>query len=109
MRSRRSPRTISERHRDLGHPTTRDADRRVLPQSASERHSSPALTPRQREVVALLIGTGLSCKQIAAKLDLSEGTVRTHMERIYRAFGVHSRPELTIALLVLPSSSPQPS
>jgi DNA-binding NarL/FixJ family response regulator len=56
------------------------------------------LTPRQRDVAALLVGTGLSYKEIAARLDRSEGTVRTHTERIYRALGVHSRPELTVAL-----------
>ncbi|MFO0590327.1 MAG: helix-turn-helix transcriptional regulator [Polyangiaceae bacterium] len=64
---------------------------------------SPPLTPRQRDVTALLVSTGLSCKEIAARLGLSEGTIRTHMERIYRAFGVHSRPELTATLLAPPS------
>jgi DNA-binding NarL/FixJ family response regulator len=63
----------------------------------ADRSASPALTPRQRDVVALLVGTGLSYKQIAAQLARSEGTVRTHTERIYRAFGVHSRLELIVA------------
>jgi DNA-binding NarL/FixJ family response regulator len=68
------------------------------------------LTSRQREIAALLVGTGLSYKQIAARLDRSEGTVRTHTERIYRAFGVHSRPELTVVLQspgTCPPSAPQ--
>jgi DNA-binding NarL/FixJ family response regulator len=56
------------------------------------------LTPRQREVATLLVDTGLAYKEIAARLNMSEGTVRTHTEKIYRAFDVHSRPELTAAL-----------
>lgn len=109
MRSKRFPRTLSERHSDLGHPPARDVERRVIPLPLAERCASPALTPRQRDVLALLIGTGLSCKQIAAELELCEGTIRTHMERIYRAFGVHSRPELTVALLAPPSPLQQAS
>lgn len=53
---------------------------------------------RQREIATLLVSTGLSYKQIASELGLSEGTVRKHTERIYRALKVHSRPEL-VALL----------
>jgi RNA polymerase sigma factor (sigma-70 family) len=59
---------------------------------------SRELTPRQRDVAALLVGTGLSYKEIAVRLGCSEGTMRTHTEKIYRALGVHSRPELTVAL-----------
>jgi DNA-binding NarL/FixJ family response regulator len=57
-----------------------------------------ALTLRQRDVAALLVRTGLSYKQIAAHLHLREGTLRTHAEHVYRALGVHSRAELTVAL-----------
>ncbi|WP_437808625.1 response regulator transcription factor [Sorangium sp. So ce1078] len=82
-------------------PRARSAKRRPL----TDPPASPALTPRQRDVVELLVGTGLSYKQIAARLARSEGTVRTHTERIYRAFGVHSRLELIVALRV-PGSEP---
>jgi len=57
-----------------------------------------ALTPRQRDVAALLVRTGLSYKQMAAQLHVREGTLRTHAEHVYRALGVHSRAELTVAL-----------
>jgi DNA-binding NarL/FixJ family response regulator len=57
-----------------------------------------ALTPRQRDVAAWLVRTGLSYKQIAAQLHVGEGTLRTHAEQVYRALGVHSRAELTVAL-----------
>ncbi|WP_438014778.1 LuxR C-terminal-related transcriptional regulator [Sorangium sp. So ce315] len=75
----------------------RSAQRRAALRALTDPPGSPALTPRQREVVELLVGTGLSYKQIAARLARSEGTIRTHTERIYRAFDVHSRLELIVA------------
>jgi DNA-binding NarL/FixJ family response regulator len=91
MRSTEPLRTFLSKPRgDLG---------RLPPRLPVQRSTTRAtLTLRQREVAALLVGTGLSYKEIAARLDLSEGTVRTHTEAIYRALGVHSRPELTVAL-----------
>jgi DNA-binding CsgD family transcriptional regulator len=56
------------------------------------------LTERQREIALLLVRTGDSYKQIAVKLGLSEGTVRTHVEAIYSRLGVHSRAELVTLL-----------
>jgi DNA-binding CsgD family transcriptional regulator len=51
------------------------------------------LSPAQRQVFALLIH-GLSEKEAAARLRLSYHTVHAHAKNIYRAVGVHSRPEL---------------
>jgi DNA-binding CsgD family transcriptional regulator len=56
------------------------------------------LTSRQREVGLLLAGTGLSFKQIAEALGVSEATARKHGENVYRALGVHSRAELATLL-----------
>lgn len=39
------------------------------------------LTPRQRQVVRLL-AEGYTCPRIAAKLQIAERTVRTHIENI---------------------------
>ncbi len=58
----------------------------------------PKLTPRQTEVARLMVSTGLSIKEIAAELGISEGSVRTHSTAIYRALGVRSRPELVTKL-----------
>ncbi len=52
------------------------------------------LTPRQREVAALLIMSGLSFKHIAERVGVSEATARKHAENVYRLLGVHSRAEL---------------
>jgi DNA-binding NarL/FixJ family response regulator len=56
------------------------------------------LTSRQREIAGLLSRTGLSYKEVASKLSISEGTMRKHVENVYRRVGVHSRAELMIAL-----------
>jgi DNA-binding NarL/FixJ family response regulator len=55
-----------------------------------------SLTDRQREIALLLATTSLQYKEIAHNLAISEGTMRTHAERIYRALGVRSREELIL-------------
>ena len=56
------------------------------------------LTQGQRRVLRLLL-SGLSEKQIAARLDLSRHTVHNHVKEIYRVVGVQSRAELMAILL----------
>jgi len=55
------------------------------------------LSGRQREVVSLVCN-GLSNKQIAEKLELTEGTIKMHLYAIFQKLGVRSRTELMIAL-----------
>jgi DNA-binding CsgD family transcriptional regulator len=52
------------------------------------------------EQVARPTATGLTNRQIAAELFISENTVETNLKRIYRELGVHSRTELAAKLLV---------
>jgi DNA-binding CsgD family transcriptional regulator len=54
------------------------------------RHPVPRLTPRQNELLRLL-AAGHTNSQIARRLGISEGTVRTHLENIYERLGVSSR------------------
>jgi len=54
------------------------------------------LTPRQREVLALL-GQGKSNKEIARVLDLSEGTVKLHVTAILKALNVSNRTGAVVA------------
>ena len=48
------------------------------------------LSPRQKEVFALL-AQGLSNKLIARQLDISEGTVKSHVATIFDVLDVHNR------------------
>src|SRR5580692_10982210 len=64
------------------HQTFLDAERR--------RHPVPRLTPRQKDLLHLL-AAGHTNTQIARRLGISEGTVRTHLENIYERLHVSSR------------------
>ena len=50
----------------------------------------PGLTPRQWQLMELL-ATGHTNAQIARRFGVSEGTVRKHLENIYRQLQVSSR------------------
>jgi DNA-binding CsgD family transcriptional regulator len=54
------------------------------------RRPIPRLTPRQKDLLRLLAG-GHTNAQIARRLGISEGTVRTHLENIYERLQVSSR------------------
>ena len=62
----------------------------LLPTRRASTASAPHLTPRQAQVLALLM-EGLSNKAIARELGLGEGTVKVHMAALFRALGVTSR------------------
>ena len=64
------------------HQALMDAERR--------RDPVPRLTPRQNELLRLL-AAGHTNSQIARRLGISEGTVRTLLENIYSKLGVSSR------------------
>ena len=55
------------------------------------------LTDREREIASLLV-EGLSNKQIADKLFISEGTVKNYISSIYDKTGIHDRVKLVVAL-----------
>ena len=56
------------------------------------RISGPELTARELDVLQLA-GTGLSNKAIAAKLQISDVTVKTHLGRVFTKLGANSRTE----------------
>jgi DNA-binding CsgD family transcriptional regulator len=54
----------------------------------------PALTARQIEVTRMVAG-GLSSAEIADRLRVSERTITTHLDHIYRRLGIRTRSSLT--------------
>jgi DNA-binding CsgD family transcriptional regulator len=54
------------------------------------RRRAEGLTPRQVQLMGL-VAQGLTNRQIASRLGLSEGTIRTHMEHVFERLAVTSR------------------
>ena len=69
----------------LGHPRID-----TIPE---ERIKSLKLSAREVEI-ALMIGQGLTNKEIAEELFISPATVRTHIYNLYQKAGAGSRVEL---------------
>jgi FixJ family two-component response regulator len=65
-------------------------------QRALVRRRVASLTPREREVFDHVV-TGLLNKQIAARLDISEKTVKVHRGRVMRKMSVRSVAQLVRA------------
>lgn len=57
------------------------------------------LSPRQREIMQLL-AQGLSNKEIANILGITEGTIRVHLSAIFKAIKVSNRTEATLWYLL---------
>ena len=55
------------------------------------------MTEREREI-ATLLAEGLTNRQIADKLYVSEGTVTNYVSSIYDKTGIHDRVKLVVAL-----------
>ena len=53
---------------------------------------STTLSPRETEVLQL-VAQGLSLQETGDALRISQATVETHVKRIYRKLGVHSRTD----------------
>ena len=54
---------------------------------------APSLTERQTKIVEM-IAAGYTDKQLAGLLGMSSSTLRTHLDRMFRRFGVHTRAAL---------------
>jgi two-component system response regulator DevR len=58
--------------------------------------AEPALTEREREVVALLAG-GLTNREIGSRMFVSESTAKFHVRNVMRKLGVRRRAEVAYA------------
>jgi FixJ family two-component response regulator len=73
----------------------RDRARRASEKDlAGLRERFEALSPREREIM-VQVTRGRLCKQIAADIGLSEGTVKVHRSRLMRKMKAGSLPELS--------------
>jgi DNA-binding CsgD family transcriptional regulator len=63
--------------------------------STANTKEGQALTARQLQVISL-VGQGLSNKEIANSLKISEGTVKQHIFVIFRVLNVSSRAKLAV-------------
>jgi DNA-binding NarL/FixJ family response regulator len=86
---------------DLLDDVTRGAGILGLPERGRDMLGQPTtnrvqLTERQEQVLQLL-ARGAPIKIICGELGLSEGTVKTHVTAIYRAFGASNRTEALLA------------
>lgn len=65
----------------------------LSPRASMKAHEWEKPTPREIEVLRLL-ADGQNTSQIAEALDLSNATVRTHVENLLQKFRVHTRTGL---------------
>lgn len=66
---------------------------------------SEKLSPRQAQICQMLF-EGLTCKEIAERLNLSCKTAQTHIDNSYRKLGVRNRAQLYHRMMaIMPSAS----
>ena len=61
----------------------------------AERTASPELTERELDVLRRIVA-GRSNKEIAADLNITEGTVKTHVNHVLDKLGVHDRTQAAL-------------
>lgn len=74
---------------------TQDQARPAEPPAADPGETLASLTPREREVLAL-VGRGMSNAELAAALFLSEATVKTHVARIFAKLTLRDRAQAVV-------------
>jgi DNA-binding NarL/FixJ family response regulator len=78
-----------------------DAVVQASPARSLSDNCSKLLTPREQEVVQL-VADGLSNREIASQLKLSQHTVRNYLFQVFDKIGVSSRVELCLCALTSP-------
>lgn len=94
----------------MDHRAAKDLQRRIREERSAPAEANPTLDPentlpgagsltgRELEIVRLIIG-GATNAEIAAKLYISENTVKVHIKNINRKLGVANKYELLVALI----------
>jgi len=87
--------------RQGGAPMSREIARKVIASFQDPLISAAeveGLSAREREILELL-AAGFPNKQIAARVGLTDGTVRWHLRHVYHKLHVRSRTEATLKFL----------
>ena len=87
--------------RQGGAPMSREIARKVIvsfQEPVAIAAEVEGLSPREREILELL-ATGFPNKQIAARVGLTDGTVRWHLRHVYHKLHVRSRTEAALKFL----------
>ena len=69
-------------------------EKRPLEHVDSPKKSGPTVLGRREQEVATLVAEGLSNKEIASRLFLSERTVESHVSHILNRLGLSSRVQI---------------
>ncbi|HVB33216.1 MAG TPA: response regulator transcription factor [Patescibacteria group bacterium] len=72
--------------------------RRISSPVSIGRKGAPQLTTRERQILSAIV-SGLTNREIAQKLTISEDTVKHHLSRIFDKVGVSHRLELALFAL----------
>jgi RNA polymerase sigma factor (sigma-70 family) len=72
---------------------------RLIEQSIKQRISvlNEQMTPRERDVFCLVM-EGLSTKEIASQIHMSEPTVKQHLTRLFKKFDASNRSQLILSV-----------
>ena len=87
--------------RQGGAPMSREIARKVIlsfQEPVAATAEVEGLSPREREILEL-VAAGLPNKQIAARVGLTDGTVRWHLRHVYNKLHVRSRTEAALKYL----------
>jgi DNA-binding NarL/FixJ family response regulator len=88
-------RTVARGERLLDPTTVGRALDKIMRRQQAMREVAQVLSPRETEIVRM-VAVGLRNKEIASRLFIGEGTVKSHLHSIYEKLSVHGRVELTL-------------
>lgn len=93
---------LEEAGGDQTRQRSRSQEFEIFPDDAAVRKQWFSLTTRERQVVALVC-MGYRNHDIASILGVSYPTIQTHLQKIFRKFGLRSRREIREALISWPA------